>query len=138
MFFLNVKTLRTRLDLNNKYIRFCGFKEKVIDKAQKEIKKYSDITFTYKVIKQGRTPFQIEFCVKKKLSSSQSLIKNKVSFLSPAIIEKAKFIIINSGTNWDIQEIQKQFSGYVKNKGEPKNLEAAFIGFVKKKILQPA
>lgn len=51
-------------------------------------------------------------------------------------MEKAKELARNAGTGWDIYAIEKQFLDYIEKKGRPDNPQAAFIGFVKQKVVQ--
>jgi hypothetical protein len=88
------------------------------------------------VLKRGRTPHEIEFAVSRK----QQPEKEEHKFLAPKVstiaLEKAKEIAIAAGTRWDIYVIEEEFYTYMKKAGLPRNLEAAFIGFVKKKVAQ--
>lgn len=59
--------------------------------------------------------------------------KSKV-FLSSITIEKAKEIVYEAGTGWDIYAIEEQFREYIKTKEEPNDINAAFLGFVRKKV----
>lgn len=43
-------------------------------------------------------------------------------------------LVIEAKTGWDLYAIEQQFYDYINKVGQPKNLELAFIGFVKKKI----
>lgn len=54
--------------------------------------------------------------------------------ISPETLMRGKEIVEKSGTNWNYQEIRKQFSYQLLNGFEPENVNGAFIGFVKKKI----
>ena len=56
-------------------------------------------------------------------------------FLSTATIEKAQELTYQAGTGWDFYVIEQQFYEYIKAKGTPDNIDAAFIGFVRKKIM---
>lgn len=137
VFTKTVEDLKHHLDLSDKYKRFCNMKERVLEKAKKEINKHSDIRFNYKVKKLGRSPYEIEFTVerKKKPQPEQpTLPEYKPTKLSPAIFEKAKKIAIEAGNRWDIYAIEAQFYEYIKKKGRPENLEGAFLGFVRKKV----
>jgi plasmid replication initiation protein len=138
-FSIEISTLKAKLNIETKYSRFCNFKERVLEKAKKEINKFSDLSITYTVNKKGRSPDSIEFKIMKKNVKKISKSSMDIELdISPAIIEKAKFMALNAGTGWDIQEIKKQFFAYKKSKGETKDIDAAFLGFTKKKILTQA
>jgi len=133
-FCLKITQLKEQLDITEKYKRFSNFKADVLEQARKEINKHSDINLTYKVKKLGRSPDEIEFLVRRKKEKAPQITDQTDLSLSPPIIEKAKCRIKESGTNWNVQEIVKQFLEYAKKKGKPKDVEKAFIGFVNTKI----
>jgi len=133
-FSIKITQLKERLDITEKYKRFSNFKSDVLEPARKEINKHSDINLTYKVKKMGRSPHKIEFLIKRKTDKTPKITNQTKLNLSLPIIEKAKCRIKDSGNNWNIQEIIKQFLEYAKKKGDPKNIEKAFIGFIDKKI----
>lgn len=58
--------LRKVFSLEDKYPDFYDFKRRVLEKAKKDCEKYSDLTFTYKVIKQGRQPVEIDCIIQMK------------------------------------------------------------------------
>ncbi len=136
-FILLVDELKRRLEISDKYNRFSHLKERVLERAKKEINKYSNLNFTYKVIKLGRSPHKIEFTIGKKAARSTPSIKLSSHTIPPAIIEKARQIALDAGTRWDIYAIEQQFYEYVRRKGQPDNLQRAFIGFVRKKVMSP-
>jgi plasmid replication initiation protein len=54
---IDLKKIKWCLDIeeeNKTFINFSNFRVHILEKAQKDFKKYTDITFTYKVIKEGR------------------------------------------------------------------------------------
>ena len=136
-FILEVSLLKENLDLVGKYKLCSDFNRRVLEPAKKEINKYSDIRLSYKLKKQGKAFHKIKFSVSKKAFKSVSAKVLKENILSPPILEKAKWLTECAGTDWDIQEIKKQFLEYATKKGQPKDLEKAFIGFVKKKLTMP-
>lgn len=133
-FCLLINDIKKQLDLDDKYDRFCDFKPRVLEKAKEEINKFSDLNFDYKVIKLGRSPYQIEFSVSRKKETVKSEKQSLIMKISTITMEKAKKLIKEFGTGWDIYAIEEQFNVYMKKVGCPKNIEAAFIGFVKNKI----
>ena len=139
-FGLEIKEVRNRLELGEKYKRFCDFKPRVLEPAKKDINRYSDIRFSYEVKKLGRSPHKIEFTVSRKPQNQPeqlTLPEYKPRELSPAIFEKAKEIVRKAGNRWDIYAIEQQFCEFIKKKGQPENLEGAFLGFVKQKVKKP-
>lgn len=137
-FCLLLSEIKQRFDIGDKYDRFSNFKSRVLEPPKKEINKFSDINFDFKVIKLGRTPHQIEFNVSRKKQKEAPDIKYLTTKVSTNLLEKAKEIAIAAGTGWDIYVIEEQFYAYIKKAGLPKNLEGAFIGFVKKKVMKKA
>ena len=141
-FKIEIEEIKNRLELNEKYKRFCDFKRFVLEPAKKEINKYSDIKFSYEVIKQGRSPHKIKFTVSfrspvdpnHKKEEQLPLLEQNPIYLSPDIIEKAKQLVMQANTNWDIYAIIEQFKQYAQQKGLPDNIKGAFLGFVKNKI----
>jgi len=60
---IGMDELRKMLKLDKKYINFADFRRKVIDQAQKEIKKNTPIAFTYEDKRRGRKVASITFTV---------------------------------------------------------------------------
>ena len=137
-FCLSINDLKRRLCLEDKYTRFSNFKSRVLDSSKKEINNLSDINLNYKLIKLGRNPYQIEFTVERKNKNSNLDLKQKEISdvkISKTVLEKVKKIASESQTGWDLISIEKQFYEYIRKYGYPKNIDAAFIGFTKKKVL---
>lgn len=135
-FRLEIEDIKEKLELQEKYKRFSNFKAIVLEPAKKEINKHSDINFNYNVIKLGRSPNEIEFIISKKqknLMTYQNIHKK----LTPLILEEAKKIVLKSDTGWDLYAIEQQFYDYTNKKGGADNLDAAFLGFVRKKVINP-
>ncbi|MEM7757942.1 MAG: replication initiation protein [Cyanobacteria bacterium P01_A01_bin.40] len=70
------------------------------------------------------------------ISSSGKVVTEKESkvLLDAHTLEKARDIVYQSGTGWDIYAIEKEFIEYSRAKGKPHNINAAFLGFVRKKV----
>ena len=56
--------------------------------------------------------------------------------INRATIEKARQIVEQAGTGWDLQELKRQFSYSIVDGFQPENVNAAFIGFVRSKIVR--
>ena len=137
----NIEDLKNILDVSEKYKHFYHFKPRVLEKAKKEINKYSDIRFSYEVKKLGRSPHEIEFTVLRKPKLNQKSLpaatgeqNRKSIILSTIDIEKGKEIVQLAGTGWDIYAIFEEFKQWVEKKGKPENPSVAFLGFVRKKV----
>ena len=140
IFTKTIEDLKHHLDITDKYKNFFDMKKRVLEQAKREINKYSDIKFNYKVKKLGRSPHEIEFTVLKKPKAQPeqpTLPEYKPRELSPAVFEKAKEMVLKAGNRWDIYAIKEQFYEYIEKKGQPRSLKAAFLGFVKKKVAKP-
>jgi len=138
-FIKTIEDLKNNLDIQDKYKYFFNFKARVLEQAKREINKHSNIKFSYKVKKLGRSPNEIEFTVSRKPKEQPDLpglpqAEYTPPKLTPAIFEKAKQIALEAGTGWDIYAIEQQYHEYSKKKGQPENPEGAFLGFVKKKV----
>jgi plasmid replication initiation protein len=62
---VTVKDLRFMLVLEKEYSRFYDFKRFVLERAMKDLKKYSDIYFGYSLNKRGRNIHSVTFTIKK-------------------------------------------------------------------------
>ena len=143
-FKISIEDIRDIFDIKEKYLRFCDLKAGVINPSIKEINNLSDIHMTFKISKVGRMPDSIVFSVKatnqKEFEKSSKIIKEQKTAchrVSPKSIETAKQLVVFANTGWDVYVIEEQFYSFMKSKGMPDNIDGAFIGFVKKKIVQP-
>lgn len=55
-------------------------------------------------------------------------------FISAKAYEKAKQIVLEAGTGWDLRELERQFYAYATGKGKPASPDRAFLGFIRKKV----
>lgn len=141
-FKIKIDDIRDILELTEKYPRFVSLKQRVLEPSRKEINKTSDLNISYEVIKQGRTPYEIKFSVSRPKPSEEELKLNAIDEkyryqkrVSTSTLETAKTLVVLAGTGWDIYVIEQQFYDFIKSKGEPKNIDGAFIGFVKRKVI---
>ena len=149
-----VEDLKHVLGISDKYKNFFDMKKRVIEAAKRDINRHSDIRVTYKVIKRGRSPHEIEFTVshKPKLNQAPLVLLEaqpavpvvdtqaediKRPLLSTTDIEKGKEIVRQAGTGWDIYALIDQFTEYAEAKGRPENPKGAFLGFIRKKVALP-
>jgi plasmid replication initiation protein len=68
-----VDHLRELLSCEDKYSRFGDFRRRVIERAQSEVSKTTDITFTYKVERDGQSPVRINFMIEPQEESSSEV-----------------------------------------------------------------
>jgi plasmid replication initiation protein len=62
----NVQDFKDKLDITDKYPRFSNLETDVLGRAKESINKHSDIKFTYRVKRKGRTPVSITLIAKYK------------------------------------------------------------------------
>lgn len=128
-----LENLRYILSLEDKYPNFADFKKRVIEPAKKECAKYSDISFTYKPIKQGRKTVALDFFIKRKANSEDIAIEQKV-----IPITHSDFVqeLLNAGLSEQrISEIlekykEKEYLKFVWEKAKaqnPKQLDSFFL-----------
>ena len=85
-------------------------------------------------------PKEIKFTVRKKKEKTEEQLMLLTAGSTNNIhiplktLDKAKELTVRAGTGWDFYVLQEQFFDFVKRKGEPDNMEGAFLGFIKKKI----
>jgi plasmid replication initiation protein len=61
-----VEELREIFDLTGQYKLYGSIKQRIIDKAQRDLEEHADIRFTYDEIKQGRAVHRINFHIRSK------------------------------------------------------------------------
>lgn len=142
-FKIDIKDLRDILDINEKYPRFVSFRKRVIEPSIQEINSLSDIKVTFEVKKEGRKPSEILFLIQSSKKHGKERHENHIKTqdsnhirVSTKAIETAKSLVFMANTGWDIYVIEEQFYRFMKSKGMPENIDAAFIGFVKKKVVK--
>jgi plasmid replication initiation protein len=80
---MTVDELRDIFDLTGLYKLYANVKQRVIDKAQKDLEKYADITFTYTEIKQGKAVHRLNFHIKSKNAKSKNTAASTLSLPNP-------------------------------------------------------
>lgn len=138
---IELEELRSILGISEikSYFEYKNLKRRVIDISMREINAKTDLLVEYSEIKTSRKVTAIKFKITEKLqleikknqkeTSSQGKIK-----IFPSVLEKAKEIVLKAKTGWDLYAIEQQFHDYLEKAGTPDNLEAAFLGFVRKKV----
>lgn len=136
VFTRKIDELKNNLGLEEKYKNFFDFRKRVLERARTEVNKHSDIKISYKIIKLGRSPEEIEFTVCRKNAGRQKELKPQEKIRTKTF-EQAKRIALDAKTGWDIYAIEQEFNKFIEGKESPKSLDAAFIGFVKRKVGKP-
>ncbi len=67
------------------------------------------------------------------IEPTSSSEKEKIKISAQAFSE-ACIIITNAGTGWCKYALEQQFVEYAKKRGQPRNIDKAFLGFVSKKV----
>ncbi|WP_440617646.1 replication initiation protein [Cysteiniphilum sp. 6C5] len=65
-FIIKIECFKKRLNLIDKYSRYCDLKSRVLTRAKTEINEHSDLLIDFEEIKQGRTVESIKFIVRRK------------------------------------------------------------------------
>ena len=71
-----IQDFKERLDISGKYKEFFNLENKVLKTAKENINKHSDIKFTYRVKRKGRTPIAIILVAKYKPDSPRLKSEN--------------------------------------------------------------
>jgi plasmid replication initiation protein len=145
---ITIGELKDRLCIEGKYKQFSELRIRVLEVAKKEINKKSDIKIDFSFKKIGRSVHSIDFTItrKKAEKARKSTKKNIVPGercdktqdmfalkIKTETLEKAKAMC--QAKRADIYAIKAEFEAWSNKKGEEiKNIDAAFIGFVKRKI----
>jgi len=74
-FDVEVEPLMNKLKVPKSILLYKNFKTKVLLQAQKDLAKFSDITFTFEEIKQGRKVHRLKFNIKRNINDLTMFIK---------------------------------------------------------------
>jgi plasmid replication initiation protein len=138
---ISVSDFRSMLGISDMktYNSYGALKQKILKIAKREINEKTDLTISYSEIKPSRKVESIKFKItQKEKHTPTSNCTTQNTKLSTSAFETAKELAKDARTGWDVYAIEQQFHEYINKKGNPENLDSAFIGFVKKKILKPA
>jgi hypothetical protein len=58
----------------------------------------------------------------------------KMFAVSSATVEKARMMVLEAGTGWDFHALYNEYAQALQVGHEPKNINGAFIGFIKRKV----
>ena len=84
---VEIKWLRETLEVPNSYQYSSHIKQRIIEKAQKDLKQYTDLQFSYEEIKTGRKVTHIKFIIEPNLKNSEQnrdfyFLKSKLRFIA--------------------------------------------------------
>lgn len=80
---IELEDFKRMLGIENKYKAYADIKRRVIDTAQRELSKSTDITFTYTPIKTGRKVTSLRFKITLKKESGTSIFQQFVDSVKP-------------------------------------------------------
>lgn len=103
-----LQELKEILGLDKEYPKYGNFKQRVILKAQKDLKKYTDIYFTFDQHKKGRSVYKLTFYIhkneQKRLKPSKNVVTEvqDVSDASEALFQRVAHLHVVKKTfvNW--------------------------------------
>lgn len=78
---IDLEELKKIFNIENKYSNYAHFREKILDKAQTELKEHCDVYFEYREIKAGNKVDELEFIIKKQ-HKDYSILALEDSFAS--------------------------------------------------------
>lgn len=133
-----IDNLRMILGATNKYKLYSNFKMRVILKAQKDLKKHTDISFSFKEEKKGQKVVAITFIIKNNNKSENQIIP-KLAIEVPNLTVAAKKLQEWGIASSKIKDYQERYSEeyllkrikYVKHQGNSiLNLAGYFASIV--------
>ena len=110
---VSLKDLKWSIDIGEKsptYDDFSNFRVHILEKAQKDFKKHTDITFEYVPIKEGRKVVSLEITVKEN-RKYQTTVQGEIA------IESTKSLLPGSMILMDGKEYEYTGSGMYTDKG---------------------
>jgi plasmid replication initiation protein len=108
---LSVQELKEMFGVTTEYRLYANFKQRIIEKAQKDLEEHTDISFTFEEIKQGRAVVALVFYIHAnepkhqetlvrygKSRSRKTIISNQGDLFSDGREEETHIIYSDSGT----------------------------------------
>lgn len=80
---ISVQELKEMLAIEDKYSHYGHFKKRIIQQAQDDLEKSTDISFTFAEVKHGRQVVSITFFIKSKKKAVSLLPESGVGLLTP-------------------------------------------------------
>jgi plasmid replication initiation protein len=132
---IDLQEIREMLCITTEYPKFASFNDRVLTPVLKDINKMGALKVKAEFVRVRRAVKSIIFSIRK-VSAGPEYIKHAPSDkVSSEAITKAHINIVNAQKGLDPRDIEKQFYAYVDKKGEKiRDLDRAYLGFVKKKI----
>jgi len=91
--------LKEMLNVQGKYRLYADFRRYVLLRAQKELKKVSDLFFTFKEIRKGKKVYSIHFIIK--LKGQMNMFKGNGSYRpAEAALEDAEKVEVVQYGEW--------------------------------------
>ena len=105
----DVSELKEILGITREYKLYANFKQRVVDKAQKDLEEFTDIRFVYEEIKDGKAVVTLVFHIEsnapaKLIKTKKSKIQTEIDFDNPIV--PSKIIAPNSRPIHTYQAVQ--------------------------------
>jgi len=98
---ISVEEFRETLGLEDSYEYFTDLKRHVIEKAREQIAEYTDIEFTYKVEREGRSAERLRFFVQQKNTFTEESGEEKVE--GDNVLKESTDVNLDTGKSSDIR-----------------------------------
>ncbi len=87
----DVKELKEILGITKEYKLYANFKQRVVDKAQKDLEEFTDIRFVYEEIKDGKAVVTLVFHIEsnapeKLIKAKKPKIQTEIDFNAPTVL----------------------------------------------------
>jgi len=105
------------------YPLYGNFRQRVLLKAQRDLEKHTDISFTFEPIKHGRKIAEIQFYIHKTKVKSKSADVKTISTKSPVVVEKSVKTAFKRSENALYNELYPKVKAWIGEKAFFKLLE---------------
>ena len=100
----DVKELKEILGITKEYKLYANFKQRVVDKAQKDLEEFTDIRFVYEEIKDGKAVVTLVFHIEsnapeKLIKAKKPKVQAEIDFDAPPIIQNTAPSVNNRDTS---------------------------------------
>jgi plasmid replication initiation protein len=147
-----VEDLKDILQVGDKYPKYANFKQRIVNKSQKDLIEHTDISFTFEEIKKGRSVEKIKFFIHKNPIIEAQQIEEAIeeetaltqSLRSVGITDTQKITELSESYTLDymVATIEKSKAYFAKNKSVQNKagylIEALQKGYYKKELASEA
>lgn len=82
---LSVQELKEMFGVTSEYKLYANFKQRIIEKAQRDLAEHTDISFTYDEIKEGRAVVELMFYIHANQPKNQEVEEEQVKYKSKKV-----------------------------------------------------